>query len=278
MWTGSTLSSADEWIELRNTTGSDIDLSQCDITRKSSGVETLMLTIPNDTTIFAGGYFLISNYDAANSKINVSPDLVSTAVSLANSQLQIKLYDGPWDEGSTLIDTADDGIGAPAAGDNDNKYSMVRNSPPGDGTLPENWHTADRAFGWDAGATELGTPGNDNSLPVTLSSFAAISTDSGVILKWRTESEVDHLGWDIYRSEKKDGKFVKINDGLIPGAGNSAMPNTYQFVDKTAVAGRKYYYYLEDVDMAGTRNKSLIITTSKDAKKLTTTWGKIKKG
>ena len=118
----------------------------------------------------------------------------------------------------------------------------------------------------------------DVTLPVTLSSFAAISANSGVILKWRTESEVDHLGWDIYRSEKKDGKFVQINDELIPGAGNSAMPNTYQFVDKTAIKGRQYYYYLEDVDMAGTRNKSSIITTSKDAGKLTTTWSKIKKG
>jgi len=118
----------------------------------------------------------------------------------------------------------------------------------------------------------------DVTLPVTLSSFAAIPTDSGVILKWRTESEVDNLGWDIYRSEKKNGKFVKINDGLIPGAGNSAMPNTYQFVDKTAIKGRQYYYYLEDVDIAGMNNKSSIIPISKDAGKLTTTWSKIKKG
>jgi hypothetical protein len=118
---------------------------------------------------------------------------------------------------------------------------------------------------------------SDKSLPVTLSSFTAISTDSVVMLKWRTESEVDNMGWNIYRCETKDGKFVKINDKLIPGVGNSAMPNSYQFVDKTVVKGRQYYYYLEDVDITGMRNKSSVIS-SKDAKKLTTTWSKIKKG
>ena len=118
---------------------------------------------------------------------------------------------------------------------------------------------------------------SDASLPVTLSSFAATPTDSGVTLKWKTESEVGNIGFNIYRSEKKDGKFVKINDKLIPGAGNSAMPNSYQFVDKTAIKGKLYYYYLEDVDVAGLRNKFSIIS-SKNAEKLAATWGRIKKG
>ena len=139
-------------------------------------------------------------------------------------------------------------------------------------------YATDTAPSWTAGSAGTTTELQDVSLPVTLSAFTAIPTDSAVILKWRTESEVDNLGWDIYRSEKKDGKFIKINDELIPGAGNSAMPNTYQFVDKTVVKGRQYYYYLEDIDIAGMRNKSSIIPISKDAKKLTTTWGKIKKG
>jgi len=139
-------------------------------------------------------------------------------------------------------------------------------------------YATDTVPGWTAGGAGTTTTLQDVSLPVTLSFFAAIPTDPWVTLKWRTESEVDNLGWDIYRSEEKDGKFIKINKELIPGAGNSAMPNTYQFVDKTAIKGRQYYYYLEDVDIAGTRNKSSIIPISKEAKKLTTTWSKIKKG
>ncbi|HDP97788.1 MAG TPA: T9SS type A sorting domain-containing protein [bacterium] len=161
MWMGSTSSSVDEWIELRNMTGFNIDLSGWQLTRKSSGNEVFMLEITSGS-IPANGFFLISNYDEANSQIAVIPDLVDASVSLSNTQLQIKLYDGQWDGGGLLIDTADDGVGAPAAGDNTNKYSMMRTDPPGDGTLPENWFTANLAIGWDTGATEKGTPGSAN--------------------------------------------------------------------------------------------------------------------
>lgn len=122
---------------------------------------------------------------------------------------------------------------------------------------------------------------SDASLPVTLSSFTAIRTDSVVTILWTTETETDHVGWNIYRSEKKDGKFVKINEKLIKGSGNSGMPITYQYVDKTAIAGRQYYYYLEDLDLFGNAGKSDIIGISKgkapsakDA--LSITWGAIK--
>lgn len=165
MWCGSTASLADEWIELRNMTNNSIDLSGWQIT-KNTATETPMLTIPAGKTIAANGYFLIANYDenSAKSSLDVISDLVTTTVSLSNSKLQIKLYDGPWDSGGNLIDTANDG-NKPFVGDNTNKYSMERNSVPGDGTLPDNWHTALTSVGFDPGATEKGTPGSVNSAP-----------------------------------------------------------------------------------------------------------------
>ena len=103
------------------------------------------------------------------------------------------------------------------------------------------------------------TPDNliDKSLPVQLSLFTADSTNNGIKLVWRTESEVNNLGFSIYRSEEKNGKYIKI--GFVYGAGNSAMPNEYEFADKEAEAGKTYFYYLEDVDIAGERNKSEVI-------------------
>ena len=123
------------------------------------------------------------------------------------------------------------------------------------------------------------TSGSENSLPVGLSSFTAIRTDSGVVLRWTTETEVDHVGWNIYRSEKEDGEFVKINDELIEGAGYSAMPLDYQYVDKTAKAGKRYYYYLEDLDLFGKTGKSDVIISTKSSpeKQLATTWASLKK-
>jgi len=99
----------------------------------------------------------------------------------------------------------------------------------------------------------------DTSLPVVLSSFTAIHDDNGVTLKWRTESEWGNVGFNVYRSEKQDGKFVKVNDALVPGAGSTEIPREYQFIDEEAEAGKTYFYYLEDVDIEGVKDKSHVI-------------------
>ena len=104
----------------------------------------------------------------------------------------------------------------------------------------------------------------DISLPVFLSVFTATATSNGVLLSWRTESEVDNLGWNIYRSTRRDGEYYRINGRLIAGAGNSAMPNNYQYLDKEAKEGVTYFYYLEDVDISGRKNRSEVIQVPSD--------------
>ena len=37
------------------------------------------------------------------------------------------------------------------------------------------------------------------------------------------------------------------------------MPNNYQFIDKNVTVGKTYFYYLEDVDIAGNREKHDVI-------------------
>ncbi len=99
---------------------------------------------------------------------------------------------------------------------------------------------------------------SDSSLPVTLSSFTATLSDEKVTLRWRTEMEINNLGFSIYRSERKDGPFLKI--GWRDSAGNSTTPHNYQFIDEAAEPGRTYYfYYIESVDTSGGREKSPIL-------------------
>lgn len=165
LWTGSAISSADEWIELRNVSDHAVDLSGWTMTKKSSGAETSMMTIPSGKIIPAASVFLISNYanTSPSTTLNVVPDYVTTDVALANSTLQIKLYDAS----HALVDAADDGVGNPLAGELDSAKkiyaSMERNPVPGDGTLAQNWHTASRTVGLKPGAIELGTPESVNS-------------------------------------------------------------------------------------------------------------------
>jgi hypothetical protein len=239
MWMGDFAGSSHEWIELRNTTDVDIDLTGWDITKLSGEGETLMLTI-SAGIIPARGYFLISNNSAEDSNIAVEPDIVSSAVSLVNSKLQLKLYDGPWDSDGKLIDTADDGVGAPEAGDSQLMKSMVRNDPPGDGTLAENWYTADTQSGWDDGANEWGTPQNSMwgvevppyEVPVVVFSelmwmgdFASANHE-WIELYNTTDQDIDLSGWQITRLlDKKEIVMLTIPSGIIPAYGCFLIAN-----------------------------------------------------
>ena len=101
---------------------------------------------------------------------------------------------------------------------------------------------------------------DDASLPVELSSFTAIDSAAGVELEWTTQTEVNNIGFYIYRSETKEGEYSRVTKKIIEGAGSSAMPNTYSYIDYSVDSNvDTYFYYLEDVDIAGIKNKSQII-------------------
>ena len=93
------------------------------------------------------------------------------------------------------------------------------------------------------------------ALPVTLSYFSAAYADTGVTLKWRTESEVENAGFYIYRSETKMGEFKVVNPTLIQGAGTTSERNEYTWIDTTAKPNTVYYYRIEDVSHAGVRKQ-----------------------
>lgn len=180
-WAGSSSSSQDEWIELKNTTDEDIDLTGWQITKDTSGDgsnEVLMLEIINDidnpqnTIILAEGYFLIAhNAQDHNfgdeeieklSVLNIEPDYIDNSITLSNSNLSIKLYNGLWDNGGELIDTAGDG-NTPLAGDNDTKTSMEKNEIYAPGNLLDSWHDSTEAINLDEGVIDKATPKSVNS-------------------------------------------------------------------------------------------------------------------
>ncbi len=96
---------------------------------------------------------------------------------------------------------------------------------------------------------------NDQSLPVTLHSFTAKGEDDKIIIEWITESEINNLGFEIYRSLAKDSGYVKLssykfNPGL-QGAGSSSHYKKYKFEDKNVIKNITYWYKLIDVDYTG---------------------------
>lgn len=74
-------------------------------------------------------------------------------------------------------------------------------------------------------------------------------------LHWDTRSEIQSAGFDIFRSEKADGGFVKVNAAQIPAANNSLRKRSYEYVDDSIDPCKTYYYYVEAVSTTGYREK-----------------------
>ena len=161
MWPGSTASTADEWIELYNPSDSTVDIAGWTLTYRSGNEDKVMIVL-DAAEIPPRQTFLIANYAADHKKslLAVEPQRVDPAVSLPNTKLLLHLYAGDPQAGGQLMDVADDGRGAPFAGDAASKSAMVRIAFDRPGDQPESWATATQQSGWDAGARELGTPGS----------------------------------------------------------------------------------------------------------------------
>lgn len=174
MWMGSGKSKSDEWIELRNMTDREIDLTDFVIMKyDSTSTYAPMVTLPV-AKIGARGYFLIANYapgdEQSQLKDTVIPDFVTTGMDLSDTHLQLLLTDNlgnpldtAWDYDNDLSAGEGEGLLDETAG---KYYSMERTSIPGKGDDPLNWYTCiDAASGSDffiAGADVRGTPGAQN--------------------------------------------------------------------------------------------------------------------
>ena len=155
------------------------------------------------------------------------------------------------------------------------KYAWIRASQASLGGTLFIRHT------WYGNERDYGTPGNraGQTLPVRLSFFRPTLEDGKVTIQWTTESEIDNAGFNILRSDTRNGEFTQVNEQMIQGKGTTAERNTYKWVDTTAKPGAVYYYQIEDVSFAG-EHTQLAITKLKgliSAKgKLTTQWGELK--
>jgi hypothetical protein len=85
---------------------------------------------------------------------------------------------------------------------------------------------------------------------VRLMSFEATPGDGSVTLFWQTGSELDNLGFHVYRGPSVDGPWTRLTSSLIPGLGSSPLGQAYTWLDTGLANGTRYYYRLEDVDTA----------------------------
>lgn len=91
-----------------------------------------------------------------------------------------------------------------------------------------------------------------SSSAVSLLSFTAVPYNAAVDVRWETNAERNHLGFNIYRTTDGATNFLQINDSLIRNLKTSTSNRgIYRFIDRDVTNDKNYYYYLEDVDING---------------------------
>lgn len=88
---------------------------------------------------------------------------------------------------------------------------------------------------------------------VAVSMFTASRSRGSIVLAWRTASESETIGFNLYR--QRQGKLVKLNRALIPSQlGGMPTGHRYSWLDRRAPKGSgTLRYRLQAVSLDGTR-------------------------
>jgi hypothetical protein len=92
------------------------------------------------------------------------------------------------------------------------------------------------------------------TLPVILSTFTADFINNTPTIYWETQSEVDNMGWNVYRNVQENfSTSALLTEFMIPGHGTTTEPSYYNFEDgiQYPEVGSVYYYWLESIDYSG---------------------------
>jgi hypothetical protein len=90
---------------------------------------------------------------------------------------------------------------------------------------------------------------DSSPLAVTIHSLSARRSRDGVVVRWRTGTEADTLGFNLYR--QSGAKRVRLNGRLLPSLGGLGG-SSYSYRDRRAPR-RAVRYWVQDVSVHGTR-------------------------
>ncbi len=227
-------------------------------------------TIPNDGVLDDDGVN-VGFYVAAQSGAVPNGDAPLPGLLQNGNGDGLILYDGDPSSGANILDAVSwDGVtdididdpGTVSTGVDSNEDNYLHQVVDDDNTdfsiQAPNSVFNDDGSGW---ALDNATPGALNAsqvsgdivLPVSLSSFTARLAGEEVVLNWVTESEVDNIGFEIWRNATVGGDYTQI--GWQDGQFTTNERTQYSFSDDRVISGTIYSYLLVDVDVNGVRTQ-----------------------
>jgi hypothetical protein len=86
-------------------------------------------------------------------------------------------------------------------------------------------------------------------LPIQMASFAAnVVRNNDVEVAWKTVSETNNYGFEIYRKRGDAGEWTNI--GFVEGHGTTLAAQSYSYLDRALPFGT-YHYQIKQVDLDG---------------------------
>ncbi len=243
------LASNAAYMELYNNTSSAIKLDSVKIEYYTLGHSVPDYVKELGKVILPSGeyYTIAQTVESFNVKYGKDPDMEFTHL-YANSD-----RDGISIRSRTngIIDKFNSVPGTSDSRNVNHLYERV-NYPNNGSDLTGHWN--------DAGYNKNGTPGaaNDNPLPVELTTFTASVGDEGVVINWRTATEVNNYGFQVERQKVK-GESEWENIGFVEGHGNSNSPKSYSFIDTDNKLTGIVKYRLKQIDIDGHFEYSVIL-------------------
>ena len=235
-WMGTEAASADEYIELYNTTGDAIILNGWTL-QAVDGTPNISLS----GTIPANGYFILERTDDTTIS-DIAADRIYTG-GLENTGELLELKDGT----GGLIDSANQSSGGWFAGEGSPNYNSMERIDSGiEGTYNWNWRNNDGCLinGLDAASNPLNaSPKSLNSVfyPGPSTELDLDAGDGEVVLNWMAaeKGKYEITGYNIYRREE---------GGSYQDPVNPAPVDNVTYTDDTVTNGVKYYYIVKAVD------------------------------
>lgn len=99
--------------------------------------------------------------------------------------------------------------------------------------------------------TLLGTFVDPDNTPLPIqmaSSAASVVRNNDVEVAWKTVSETNNYGFEVFRRRGESGEWTKL--GFIEGHGTTLAPQSYTYTDRSLSFG-KYFYRIKQVDLDG---------------------------
>ena len=271
-WAGSSLSQADEWIELFNPTDADVSIEGWYLSGAGSSEKNIIF--PHGALIKAQDTYLIANYEFGNEKTNltITPDIATSTLSISNSSLLIKLIDN----NDTVIDTAGSGGNPPAGLSSEIKISMQRDDVSVGGDLDSAWVDAKQST--NINTNDLGTPGQhlqqkssqdeQNQDAVEQNAEIEPSATSTEVILNNPETNTTSTTTEVFYTTTTDN-LAETQDADVKNNDNSTTTNLIlEFEQATGTTGTvsttNQVIEAPETNEATTSTENQVVTTSND--------------